>query len=512
MTSQRLFLLTCIALLWGVGSASAGAHKDTRLGFQFTIPRDFQAIALSATEKRTVAKYQSTEKSTSAKHTYRYDTLRVYFYPTKDTLTGEARENYIEQIARSLQASHGACEEIKESRMKVARRPAWERLLITESRTIDVYHLLIDAEDGVFVFSANAFKERFSKTVGSFRKAAKSFKRIPKDAALEDEAEVAQMSSGDLWVREQIERLPPGWESRREGNQLLLFNAEKRFVDAVGSNIASIRAAFEAAFALETPFDYVQVVRVCDSENTADTYSGGTFTTSRARNVAELATYPRQPEERSHMLLRYYAYYVFADFYEGVLSPHPWYAKGHADYFAGADMSRSGTIRKFADQPRPWAMGPTLAEALKLARKGEAGGITPLREFMAMGWDAYRRSNAVHEAQGWALIHMLREHRLPRDELRDLLPTYLDNMKAGRHAVAIETMASEVERYERLVKFRGDELDEDEEPPSDNPEDYYAQVDDKKVQAHAFEATFGHWTDADWNAFQSLFEAYAKRL
>ena len=47
---------------------------------------------------------------------------------------------------------------------------------------------------------------------------------------------------------------------------------------------------------------------------------------------------------------------------------------------------------------------------------------------------------------------------------------------------------------------------------SKDPSDYYSKADKTKIREAAFAATFGSWSDKDWEEFQDHYLHYVKKL
>jgi hypothetical protein len=111
----------------------------------------------------------------------------------------------------------------------------------------------------------------------------------------------------------------------------------------------------------------------------------------------------------------------------------------------------------------------------------------------------YYENGGVHYAQGWALVHMLRESKRLEDKWERILPEYLANLLQARHEVATELMAKAKSKDKTGSA-------------SEDPKDYYEVASTDAIQALAYEKTFSDWTDEDWEDFDAFYLEYVEKL
>ena len=86
-----------------------------------------------------------------------------------------------------------------------------------------------------------------------------------------------------------------------------------------------------------------------------------------------------------------------------------------------------------------------------------------------------------------------------------ILPDYLKALLAARHEVAEELMIKEREAAEKKEAGSSGDMSED-------PKDWYDDVDNDKVQKRAYQKTFDDWTDDDWQRLDTAFLAYIDKI
>ncbi len=489
------------------GGASAQTHKDTRVGFQIKPPKSFEALPVQPGARLQVARFKDTKQSTTSSGSF-YNTMDVSFYPSTRMLSGQSEDEFFDQLVDQFERANGYCEIDKDKDTKVDRSPARERFLIPEKGEFSEYQLFIRQEDGVFVVTGTALKDRFDKDSRDFSKAGKSFKRIEKEALEEAEGgDRSQMDEQERFLQEQIDKLPRGWDHLRTDRYLFLFNAEKTFVKEMADQIEAIRDVYEDLYPPDREITAVSIVRVCDSRDDYMGYGGSAgsagYWSPRAR---ELVFYDADPRDLTLAVLNHEAFHQYIYYFYGELSPHSWYNEGHGDYFAGAKMTRSYRVKAFDDAPGGVARKQTAKTACMMRGQGKEpseGGATPLKDLMRYSQAEYYRDGGKHYAQGWALVHFLREGKRLPDKWDRILPEYLDNLLAARHEVATEVMQRELDKWESTKQ--GDK-------PSEDPTGYYNRADVNDVQALAYEKTFATWSDEDWDAFDEAYREYVEKL
>ncbi len=488
-------------------SVTAQLHKDTRLGYQFKPAKNFEAFPVQPNQVVSVARFKSTKATISGNQTW-HNTMNVMFFPNSMVPEGDSREQYFEQLVLELEESEGYCEVDKDKQISVGRRPARERYLIPQAGELAVYQLLLDQEDGVFVFTGKTWKDRFKKDVKDLSKSAKSFKRIDKEAPSEENGERSQMTEQERFLQEQIDKLPRGWDSMRTDRYLFLFNAEKTFVKQMGDQIEAIRDTYEELYPPEgESFDDISIVRVCDSRQDYLGYGGsegsGGYWSSGQR---ELVFFDMAPRSFTLAVLNHEAFHQYIYYFYGELAPHSWYNEGHGDYFAGAKLSRSYRVLSFGNAGGGIGRQEGVKKACMLRSQGKDssdGAATALQDLMRYSQQEYYANGRVHYAQGWALVHMLRESKRLKPQWKRILPDYLGNLLEARLEVAQGLMLKAQEQYKKEPVGQA---------PSSDPEDYFQQANTNEIQDLTYEKTFGSWTDEDWDDFDAFYLKYVEKV
>jgi len=482
----------------------AQTHKDKLHGYQIKPPKNFEAIPVQPNQKLSVARFKSTKKSIS-KGSALNNTLGVSFYPRSMIPDNQDPEEFYEELVAQLEKREGYCEVEKDKETSVGRKPARERYLVPEGGMTAAYQMFLFQEDGVFVVTGYALKDKFKKDVKDFSKAAKSFKRIDKEAPSEEYGERSQMSEQERFLQDQIDKLPRGWDHLRTDRDLFLFNAEKSFVKDMGDQIESIRNTYEELYPPEGEgISAISIVRVCDSQEDYFGYGGrpgtGGYWSSGQR---ELVFFDMSPRAFTLAVLNHEAFHQYIYYFYGELAPHSWYNEGHGDYFAGAKLSRSYRVMSFGNAGGGIGRQETVKRACMLRSQGRSsseGAATPLKDLMRYSQAEYYANGGVHYAQGWALVHMLRESKRLDDKWELILPEYLTNLLEARLEVATGLMEKAQERAK------------DGTPVSSDPEDYFAGASTESIQNLAYQKTFAEWSDEDWEEFDAFYLKYVEKL
>lgn len=510
-----------VALLFALVAAPlapAQIHKDEVRGFQFKPPRDYNAVALNPSERVVVAKYQDPTTSYGGEQgrTAYNSVFEVRFYPMSEPNEDEEEDEEFdrtEPVMAYLERAFGYYEIDKEKKITIARSKVRE-LHITPARgSIKVWAVLLEQEDGVYLFEGTAIDKRFTKELRDFVKAAKSFKRIDKIDTTSRDSELSQMSEQERFLQKQIDKLPPGWSHLRTDRYLFLYNADKKFVKGMAEQIEAMRDVYEVMYPPEEPIEDVSIVRVCNSRSEYMAYGGssgsGGYWNSREK---ELVFFDQAPRTETLCVLNHEAFHQFIFYFYGELAPHSWYNEGHGDYFSGARMTKTYRITKYANAPGGFDRTQLIKNMARLASDGKKvskGAAAPLKELLDYSQGQYYAKGVGRPVgfypQGWAIVHMLRESKGLKPEWKLILPEYLDNLVAARHEVAEETMKKRLVTAEKLKEGSSEDM-------SHEVKDYYDRIDTKKVQNRAYEKTFAEWTDADWAAFDKFFLKYVEKL
>jgi hypothetical protein len=502
----RTFLILAVAAILAL-PASAQVHKDTRLGFQFKPPKDFNAIALKPTDITTVAKYQSDQRAHGSSWGAQSNpSFQLRFYPLGED---DDLETVMERRWESAEEAFGYSEIAKEKKVKIAKVSCLEKHIRPENGAETIYYAVVPQDDGIFVFQGRSITERFDKYVKDFSKAAKSLKRIKKEDTSERQAELDQMSDQEAYLQRQIDKLPPGWDFIRTKRYLFLFNAEKNWVKDLSKQIEKIRDTYEKLYPPDEPITAVSIVRVCASRDEYIGYGGsagsGGYWSSFHK---ELVVFDSPPRNATEATLNHEAFHQYIYYFYGELAPHSWYNEGTGDYFAGAKMSKTYRIQGFGDAPGGIARQATAKEACRLLAEGKTDEPrcgTPLKDLMRFTQREYYNNGLVHYAQGWAVVHMLREAKRLEPKWDRILDDYLVNLVEARHEVAIKTRDRALEQAEKKEPGSSAELDQD-------PEDWYAKADTDEIQSVGYEKTFREWSQADWDAFNQAYLDYVEKL
>lgn len=512
MATRALSVLAGTVLLAALAPpATAQKHVDPRLGFELRPPKDFRAIALSPSERITVAKYQSeqTEYGSSWGQGANPE-FEVRFYP--NSLIGDSlsREDYIDKLWGGLEKEYGYSDVSKEKSFKIGRLSGVEKIIEpqAEDKPFTVHAVVLDQEDGIFVFRGVTLRQRYKKYASDYSKAIKSFSRIEKADASARAAELAQMDDQERFLQRQIDRLPPGWRHLRTKRYLFLYSAEDGFVKGLSKQIEAIRDVYEEFYPPSKPIEAVSIVRVCGSRDEYIGYGGsqgsGGYWNSRER---ELVVFDAPPRSTTEATINHEAFHQYIYYFYGELSPHSWYNEGQGDYFGGARMTKTYRITGFGDMPEGLARRELAKEACRLVAAGkldERGAGSGARDLMKATQQEYYSKGVIHYAQGWSLIHFLRHGKRLEPKWKAIMPSYLDNLLVARRDVAQKAMERHLEQAEKKEKGSS-------EKESKEVEDYFGMASTNEIQALAFEKTFADWDDGDWERFQKAWFEFVEK-
>jgi hypothetical protein len=534
VVAQALRVLVALAAL-GFGVSAQKLHTDERLGFQFKPPKDYKSVALSPTEFLVVAKYQAsaTDSSGDAGGKGFHRLFELSFFPSGFTSgpaePGEEQPATPTDRFQKMIEDQYANHQMTDSReLSISGSKARELRYTSDTEPIAVYCVIVEQSDGVFVFEGAALAQRFKDAVGDFSKAVRTFKRVEKADRTEREAELAEMGEQDRFLQLQIEKLPPGWKHLRTPRYLFLYNAEGGLVKQLAERIEVMRDEYERLYPPDKPIEAVSIVRVCNSPEEYFAYGGPQGSGGYWNYVErELVFFDYRPREVPLLVLNHEAFHQFIYYFYGQLAPHSWYNEGHGDYFAGAKLTRSNRITEYGAQPAAeFNRLPGIKEGARLLSEGKGakdGAAVPLKQLMAFHKSDYYGSKGYDPglcyAEGWAVVHMLREAKGQDEKWKQILPSYLEHLLAARHQIATELMEKDIKQWEKLkAEFdSGGENAPAEMPkePSRDPKDYYLEASSAKtdaVQDLAYERTFGDWTEEDWDEFQEFFLKYVETL
>jgi hypothetical protein len=547
----RPFLLA-LGLLGLCGAAAGQVHKDVVRGFRFKPPKEYVAVAISPGDFLTVAKYQGDQTDTYENTAHRRE-FELSFWPVgksgeevvaegdpteedpekagpatrgadgkKPKATApkedeneedESTDALADFVKTLIERSYGYCEIESEKEFKLAGGRALEYTLASIEKPVKIYLALAEQPDGRFVFAGTSLVNRYDKAKLDFAKATRSFERIEKADQADHEAALKMMSEQDRFLQRQIDKLPPGWDHLRTKRYLLLFNAEKDFVKDLADRIEAMRNVYEQHYPPTKPIEAVSIVRVCNSVEEYMGYGGpsgtGGYWNSRER---ELVFFDYRPRELTMAVLNHEAFHQYIYYFYGELSPHSWYNEGTGDYYAGAKLTKSNRVSGYGDAPGGIGRLGTIKEAARLmlaGKKGSDGACAKVKDVMRFTQREYYGSagydGGILYAQGWSIVHYLREGKGLDPKWQRILPDYLVNLVEARQLVAEELMKKDHEEAEKAEKGSSEKMSQD-------PADWYERLDEDTVQSRAHAKTFKDWTDADWDKFQAAWLKYVEKL
>lgn len=487
----------------------ANVHKDTRRGFQIKAPKNFEPIALKPGQINPVAQWQDPKREfgTGAEsNTYYHPDLELHAYSMQAVTANErSLETFLEEQWERCETWLGYGDVEKEKSIRVAGSEGVEKTIVFESNGITMYFAMVPFDDYVFLLRGSAFSVRFKNHASDFSGAARSLTRIAKEDTSARDADREQMDSDERRLQSVIDQLPAGWDSMRTDRYLFVFNADKNLVKELGKQIEAIRDVYEKIYPPDRPIEDVSIVRVCKDRSTYSGYGGSPNAGGHWSSfLRELVIFDEPPTSETVAVLNHEAFHQYIYYFYGELSPHSWYNEGTGDYFAGAKMTRTYRISGFGDAPGGFGRQDSVKWAVRETRSGREG-ITHLRDLMRFSQAEYYANAQIHYAQGWALIHWLRETKRLPDRWASILDDYLEALLAARHEVATKVMNKALEMAEQDEEGSSAEMSKD-------PKDYYGLADTNEIQRRAYDIQFESWTEADWDAFNAAYMDYVDSL
>jgi hypothetical protein len=546
MRHPRVLAVVAVLVLSGAASAQA-VYKNTKLGFSFKPPKDYKALPVDPTEHIMIVKYQSDQMDYGgAQGDAGYSSMmEVRFFPKSHTkLSGSDEGNApgdagakgggdsagggdgsegdddmgsmsgdsLESTVESIKSSFTKLKCTKDKGLKLGTAAASELAFESEDE-LSFYFLVVQQDDGMYVFEGSCISKRFSKQSAEFASCAKSFKRIDR---VEDHAKtekVAQMDDQERFLQEQIDKLPPGWSHMRTKRYMFLFDADKGFVQELADRIEMMRDQYERDYPPDHPITTVSIVRVCGSPEEYTGYGGPDGSGGYWYYVArELVVFDMRPREQTLATINHEAFHQYIYYFYGQLAPHPWYNEGTGDFYAGAKLSKSGRITAFGDPPGGIRRLEFIKEPARLLAEGKGkaeGAAAPLKQAMHFHHDEYYGSAGYYigtcYAEGWSINHFLRQGKGLDPKWQKILPDYLKALLKARDDCAKEAMDKAIADAEKEEPGSSAKLPHD-------LKDWYDKTPEDKVQDRAFDTTFTDWTDADWTSFQTAWLKYVEKL
>ncbi|GJM20851.1 MAG: hypothetical protein DHS20C15_07660 [Planctomycetota bacterium] len=498
-----------VSVLFG-GPLHAQTHKDTTLGFQIKPPKGYEGVAISPGDRISVAKFASDSRE-HGPDGWIIPTFDVSFFSKGMLRDDQSEEDFVDNLWSNLENQVGYGE-IEVDDLKVGREKIVTKDFLPEDGRLSYFAAIYPMEDGYFQFVGTTIADRYKKARSLYTKSVRSFKRIEVEVDEDRDAERAQMSTQERFLQTQIEKLPNGWDYHRTERYLFLYNADKRFVEELGEQIEAIRDVYEEIWVPTEPIEAISIVRVCGSRDDYYSYGGrpgtGGYWNSRER---ELVVFDNPPRDFCRAVLNHEAFHQYIFYFYGQLSPASWYNEGTGDYFAGAKMTRTYRITKYDDAPGGIGRRETAKHACRLLQSGRTDDpncATPLKDLLRYSQAEYYKRGGVHYAQGWAVVHFLREGKRLEPKWEAIYPDYLVNLVDARHEIAVEIMEEAIKDAEADEPGSSKDL-------STDPEEWYGKASGSKtleIQRLAYDKTFATWSDEDWEDFNEAYLKYVEKL
>ena len=339
----------------------------------------------------------------------------------------------------------------------------------------DVFTIQLPDAKIIFIWQYPAFPDsakKLKKWSSAARTSMKTFKY--------DASKVEDFSAGDapdsdddysaiLSFHQQEVDQTPGWRllETPSKNYLIKTNCEDRkSINLAIKRLEASRKLFEEDFPPAEPITNVSVVRICETNEEFQMFSGmgngvaGYFSPSSE----ELVLYFGENSNGLDLTLAvmtHEGFHQYCHFLFNRAAAHRWYDEGHGDYY-GAFKLVGSKLKPNED------MKGGLARIPEIKRMIANGDVAPLSDHLRYThpqWQGQGPSGVSCYAQSFTIIYFLREGTRGRvsskyfkKEYKDIIPNYI----ASLHAGYVKAYADYVEEQEESLKTAL-EADADEE-------------------------------------------------
>ena len=252
-------------------------------------------------------------------------------------------------------------------------------------------------------------------------------------------------------------RLAPGWKAEDTDHYLVVYDTkDEPLIRLIKAELEAIRKEYLRLFPPATPIEAVSTVRVCKDREEYLQYGGPPGSGGYWHPTAEeLVFYDYENVGRdrgtgkanSRIVLYHEAFHQYVHYSTGELPPHPWFNEGYGDYFSGARIS---SLRVEGIGVNPWRI-ETIQKAIK------SGSYLSWRNILHLDKRGYY-DHRVCYSQGWSMIYFLNESREAKKHplWSAILPTYFETLKTA-YAAELDVLPStfgEEERQEAGARAR----------------------------------------------------------
>ncbi|MEM6675256.1 MAG: hypothetical protein AAF726_20580 [Planctomycetota bacterium] len=327
---------------------------------------------------------------------------------------------------------------------------------------IDIWSFPMSHADVHFVYHVREEFDR--KWERAATKSAKSFERI--EIVEAKEIDTSSMSYEDqlAWAEQEAQAVE-GWYAVGTPSKrfVILTNAEKkRFVNEVIDRLEVSRNLYEQDFPPPDDFDAVSVIRICNSREEFQRFSGagGGVAGYFSPSTVELVLYDNVETNRNstYAVVSHEAFHQYCHFLFGQSEAHRWFDEGHGDYYGG--MKITGKRGKIT--PKMPAGLDRLSVIREMVREETYKPLEDHLNYNHQQWQTQGPSNVSCYAQSWSVVYMLRQgaegkvnRKVWKKEYADVIPNYVSTLNDGFQ----EAYAKIREKKLKGAKARGNEVD-----------------------------------------------------
>ena len=528
-TAAALALAFAAAPRVAAQNTAPTTYKDTKYGFQVTVPVDFTQVPLDPSENWIVAKFIYKRPLEGKKDwASMAPEIRVIVFPDealkrratkiekKDDDTTEILlqlnnpyKSYLDYLDREYQ--QGGWFVAKEQKGKI------DGLDVTQ-RTIEVKKLASNGErtiqaweyrlpDAAYVIQAEVLTDWNEKFKADFGKMLGGFKRVTRDTPSLSASTTGSKIAVRWWDPDQtpeqrmktrseyqeqlmtkaLERLTEGWKQKRTDKFLFLWHCKDKFAETAMKQAAAVRKFMDERFGkIGVDFVIPCIIRMCASPEEAQSYETSS-SVSFSPNNREIVLYEDKDEgSKGSGFLHLNGGIARAFMHDKNeklwWSLPPWLEDGLSLYIARLQIEPSG---KLVSRPDEWDMD-VIRDKL---RKGE---FKPAKDLLTASEDAY--SKTADRVQALAICCYLMEAGQQNKRFASVILDYMNVMDAR---------IKEIEKTESKSRPTSSSDDDD-----DKWESAWRSK-RKELLEHCMKTVFGKWTEGDWKTFD---EAWRKSL
>ncbi|MCP3914126.1 MAG: hypothetical protein GY711_01055 [bacterium] len=486
---------------------------DSDLGFKFKPPAGWDFIPSSPNEVNLIGKYEPER----IKYVMLADGDALFTtcwllkfdanYKAKELEDGASREDAIKAASKNNHKDLGSWLKansrevmreysiVEEKPFRLSKEKATEIIYKGKcppssnggngTTDIHLWALNIEMATGVnfvLAFNAPANKKKWKKWHNSFKKLAKTFKRVEiEQPAASDNIGMGGLRAKKRAALEDRLRREPGWALYETPNYFVISSHDdKKFVEEMMDRLEAVREVYEADYPIEKALEArkakeareakerkerekeeggdekadkpqekrttaaradpmeeskTSVVRLCKNKTEYTAYGGSPRSAGYWNWVEEeLVIFDDQERggrRNTWAVLNHEAFHQYIFYFYGNISPHSWYNEGTGDFYSGYQLNK----RKKFDLDRFDWRESTIKEEIK------SGKIAPLKDLVRWSQAQYYGNNPIDGGsgsrypQGWSLIYFLRTGE--RNKAKgweatwgSILGTYLDTLAA----------------------------------------------------------------------------------